>query len=298
MRTGRRSTRHSIDEAVDGGREPITSRANPLVRRLRTLRERAGEEGSCLLEGVKLIEAALAAEVTLTEVAASPSAESTPRGRSLLGELARRRVPVRWLEDRLLASISEMETSQGVLALARRPTFEEERLYRGVPLLLVLAGIQNPGNVGALLRAAEGAGATGVYLLPGTADPFSWKALRGAMGSAFRLPHCRVGSADELTGRLRSHRVPLAAAVLEDGQPYHEADLRGPIALIIGSEGGGLSPEWLRLAERRLFIPMAGPLESLNVAVAAGVLLFEAARQRRAASRVGRGPADGRPRSR
>ena len=101
-------------------------------------------------------------------------------------------MPVRRLDEGILDSLSETETSQGLLALARRPAFDEETIYAGPALLIVVAGgLQNPGNVGAVLRAAEAAGATGAYLTAGTADPLSWKALRGAMGSAFRVPHVR-----------------------------------------------------------------------------------------------------------
>jgi len=258
----------------------IRSRSNAVVRRFRALKERSGE-GLALLEGTKLVEEALAAGVELTEVAASPRLGKADRGRKLLEALGRRRIPVRLMDEDVLGSVSEVETSQGILALARRPVFGEEALFRGRPLVLVAVGIQNPGNVGALLRAAEAAGATGAYLAEGCADPFSWKALRGSMGSAFRLPHVRGVDAREAMARMESRGVATVAATSSAGTRYDEVDLTRPVAVLVGSEGAGLPEDLLARASARVTIPMIGGVESLNVSVAAGILLFEAARQRR-----------------
>jgi TrmH family RNA methyltransferase len=260
----------------------IRSRSNPLVRRLRALKEKAGGE-LMLLEGPKLVAEALASGVELLEAAASPRLAHGDRA-EVMGALRSRGVPVRMVDEGVLGSLSEVETSQGIFALARRPAFDEERIYAGTPLVLVAAGIQNPGNLGALLRTAEAAGATGAYLTDGTADPFSWKALRGSMGSAFRLPHRRRITTTEALARLAARGVRVLAADPGAERPYHEADLRGPVALLIGAEGSGLAPALRSQASLSLAIPMAPGVESLNVSVAAGVLLFEAARQRRARS--------------
>jgi len=258
----------------------IRSRTNPLVKRLRALKEHGVEKDLALVEGYTLLEDALSAGLELVEAAFSPEAAESPRGRALVGRLAGRGVPVRHVQAAILSSLSETETSQGVLALARRPSFEEDALYAAEPLIVVAAGLQNPGNVGALLRAAEAAGATGAYLTAGTADPHSWKALRGAMGSAFRLPHVRGLSVDEVLARLRGRGVTSLAAVASGGERYDSADLRRPVAFLLGEERGGLGADLAGRADARVSIPMAGRAESLNVAVAAGVLLFEAARQR------------------
>jgi TrmH family RNA methyltransferase len=258
----------------------IRSRSNAVVRRFRALKERAAGD-LALLEGTKLVEEALAAGATITEVAASPRAGRTPRGRALMEALEARRVPVRLMDEDVLASVSEAETSQGLVALSRRPAFAEETMLAGQPLVLVAVGIQNPGNVGALLRAAEAAGATGAYLAEGCADPFSWKALRGSMGSAFRLPHLRRVGARETLERLKGRGVATVAAVASAGKPYDEVDLARPVAIVVGNEGAGLDEDVVAAASARVAIPMHGGVESLNVAVAAGILLFEAARQRR-----------------
>jgi len=265
----------------------IRSRSNAVVRRFRALKERAGGD-LALLEGTKLVEEALAAGAQIAEAAVSPRPARTARGRELVEALRARGVPVREMDDAVLSSISEAETSQGVLALARRPSFTEEALFRGRPLLLVAVGIQNPGNAGALLRAAEAAGATGAYMTGGCADTFSWKSLRGSMGSAFRLPHLRRAGARETLLRLKERGVATVAAVASGGTPYDQMDLVRPVALVVGNEGAGLGEDLLEEVSARVSIPMRGGVESLNVAVAAGVLLFEAARQRRASgSRFG-----------
>jgi TrmH family RNA methyltransferase len=262
----------------------IRSRSNPLVKRLRALKER-GATDLALLEGFTLVEEALAAGIALVEAAASPRAEKTARGQALVGRLAAARIPVRRVEEAVLASLSEAETSQGLLALARRPSFDEDALYAGTPLIVVAAGLQNPGNVGALLRTAEAAGATGAYLAAGTADPLSWKALRGAMGRAFRLPHVYGIPVEQALARLRQRKVMTLATVAEGGQRYDTVDLRRPVAFLLGNEGDGLPSDLIASADARVTIPLAGATESLNVAVAAGVLLFEAARQRRASQK-------------
>ena len=180
----------------------------------------------------------------------------------------------------LVASLSEAETSQGLLALARRPSFDEEEVFRGTPLVLVADGVQNPGNLGGLLRTAEAAGASGAILTGGCADPFAWKALRGSMGSAFRLPLLRGVTIDAALDALEARGVAVLATAADGERRYDEADLRGPVALVVGSEGRGLPPAVRERASCRLRVPLAGPVESLNVGVAAALVLFEAARQR------------------
>jgi TrmH family RNA methyltransferase len=149
----------------------IRSRSNPLVKRLRALKQK-GADDVLLVEGPKLLEEAMAAGVPLVEVAASPRLLRHARGRELVAA-AEKLCPVRVMDDDLLASLAEVEATQGVLALARRPVFDEPRMLAGTPLVAVAVGVQDPGNVGALLRTAEAAGASGAYLAGGSADAFS-----------------------------------------------------------------------------------------------------------------------------
>jgi TrmH family RNA methyltransferase len=262
--------------------EVVRSRSNPLFKRLRALKERAVGPGGglCLLEGPKLVDEALAAGMTIAEAAVARRVEERADGARVMAALRARDVPVRLLDDRLLAALSDAESSQGLLALAHRPASEEVRLFEGTPLILVAVGIQNPGNLGGLLRTAEAAGATGACLVEGCADPFSWKALRGSMGAAFRLPLVRGVAVGALLDRLEERGVRLLATASSGEIRYDEADLTGPVALAFGSEGSGLAAEVTRRASARLRVPVTPPVESLNVGVAGGLVLFEAARQR------------------
>jgi len=268
-----------------GADDVIRSRSNPLVQRLRALKEKGqrGAGGLVLLEGARLVEEALGAGVAVIEAAAAAGFGRRPMEARVIEELTRRRVAVRRVDERLMGSLSELETSPGLLALARRPRFEEESLFRGVPLVVIAAGLQNPGNLGALLRSAEAAGATGAYLTDGTADPLSWKALRGSMGSAFRLPHARGLSARAAIERARARGLQVVATDARGAVAYDEVDFRAPTAVVLGAEGSGLPADLAAAADHRVAVPMQPPVESLNVGVAAGVLLFEAARQRRRA---------------
>jgi len=260
-------------------REIITSRAHPLVKRLRALLADGVRSGTAVLEGGKLIEEVLAAGVAITECAvAADTADGRHAG--LVARLEARGTAVRVVAPAVLAALSEARTSQGILAIAERPAFDEDALFAGVPLIAVGVAIQNPGNVGALLRAAEAAGATGAYLTAESADAMSWKALRGSMGSAFRLPHVTGLGADAVLDRLAARGVTTIATVAQGGERYDRMDLTGPIALLLGNEGAGLGEALAARADRRVAIPMASPVESLNVSVAAGILLFEARRQR------------------
>jgi tRNA G18 (ribose-2'-O)-methylase SpoU len=153
------------------------------------------------------------------------------------------------------------------------------------PLVLLLAGLQDPGNVGAIIRTAAASGATGVAAIEGTANPFGWKALRGAMGGTFRIPVSTRGSLLDAIAAARDANVQIVAAVPRDGTPLPEVDFRGPTALVLGGEGTGVSDAVAAAADAAVTIPMRRPIESLNVSIAAAVILYEAFRQRDAGHR-------------
>jgi TrmH family RNA methyltransferase len=234
------------------------------------------------LEGWTLVEEALAAHISLIEVALSKNLAESAAGQVLLRRLQNKHTPVRLFGERLLASLSSLDSDQGVLAVARCPETTEDRLFgKTNPLIIVGVALQNPGNVGALLRTAEAAGASGACLSQGSADPFSWKALRGAMGSAFRLPHLHGLEPGEILKRLQRRGIVNVAATARGGRAEDEIDWTRPSALWVGNEASGLDQELVARIDERVSIRLAPPVESLNVAVAAGVVLFEAARQRR-----------------
>ncbi len=189
----------------------------------------------------------------------------------------------------LFRSAVATEQAQGIAALVAPPDFGPEDLFTApAPLLLVLAGLQDPGNLGTLVRSAEAFGAQGLIALPGTVSPCNQKALRASSGSLFRVPVLRYATKDALA-LLRRHGVALAATVARGGLDPERAPLDGPLALLIGNEGAGLPPDLIAAADRRLTIPCPGPVESLNAAIAGSILLYACAQQRaRIASEVRR----------
>ena len=181
----------------------------------------------------------------------------------------------------IFASAVTTESPQGVAALVVPKSFSLDDALRGEsPLVVIAAGLQDPGNLGTLIRSAEAFGARGVIALPGTVSQWNAKAMRASSGSVFRLPMVAVAE-DEAFSRLRSLGIRTLAAVAEQAASASESQLSGPIALMIGNEGRGLSPELLARADGRITIPCPGPVESLNAAIAGSILLYEASRQRR-----------------
>ena len=182
------------------------------------------------------------------------------------------------LPDDLFRSVSATESSQGVMALVRPPHWSVEQLFRGQSLTVVLDGLQDPGNAGAILRAAEAFGATGVAFLKGTVSPYNPKCLRASAGSVFRVPLVAAMDPHLLLAAVEQRKVELFALIPKGVQELREADFTRKCALIIGSEGRGVS-ERLRSKALDLRIPTTG-VESLNAALAAGIVLYEARKQR------------------
>jgi TrmH family RNA methyltransferase len=261
--------------------ERISSRQNAVVKRFRALIQTGSSDGAVLLDGVHLLEEALAAGVAIEVAAfAEPLVPGSLASLAARAEAARARIIA--VPPQVLSSISPVRHPSGVVAIARlRRKGLDEVLAGPQPLIVVLHEVQDPGNVGATIRAAEACGATGVVASGGTADPFAWKSLRGSMGSAFRLPVATGISLAELERALDARGIPLVAAVPRDGTPLPETDLTGAAAILLGGEGAGLPPDVVARVHARLTIPMRPPVESLNVAIAASLILYEAARQRR-----------------
>jgi len=187
------------------------------------------------------------------------------------------------VSEKLLESISYTKTPQGIIVLASRPEISEKEFKArqpARPLLVVMHGINNPVNAGAILRTAEAAGATGAIVTANTADPFSPKSLRGAMGSAFRLPIWTGADYPQVIEWCRKQSIQTVCADAQAAKTYTEIDWGQATALIVGPESTGLTSEEIDAADQAARIPMKGSTESLNVAVAAGVFLYEATRQR------------------
>ena len=262
-------------------KEAITSRKNPLVQRARSARD-GRESGLVFAEGVRLCEEALRAGVGLEFVLYTRSLAEDARGAGLLEKMRDVCQAVHLVGDDVLESVSDTKTPQGVVALARRPRTGREVVERagGVPLVVVIHRANNPSNAGAMLRVAEAAGATAVVLTKGSTDPLSAKALRGSMGSAFRLPLWTGPTLEEALRWCAERGIRTVAAAADAPSTHTELDWTRPRAVVVGPEAGGLSPEEARGADEGARVPMREPVESLNVAVALAVVLYEAARQR------------------
>ena len=257
----------------------ITSRDNSLLRQVRAVRDGKVDE-LIYVEGLRLCEEALRSRLTIEAVVVSEELLRKERVAAVIQELSQVSKRVGSVSEKLLESVSYTKTPQGIIVLAQRPESSEIQVGTN-PLLVVLHQINNPVNVGAILRTSEAAGAAGVIATKNTSDPFSPKSLRGAMGSAFRLPIWSGPSYIEVIEWCRQRGIAIICAAVEATTAYTEIDWSRPSALILGPESTGLTAKELELADRRVSIPMKGMAESLNVAVAGGVLLFEAARQRR-----------------
>jgi len=263
----------------------IRSRSHPLVRRVTGLLRDAGrrEEERCfVVEGRRLASEALGSSlhVELALIASDLLRDDTAR--PLCEAILDRGIECRSLSGGALRAAQDADAPQGVALVVRMPEADLDRVANsdGDRLVVVAWHVQDPGNLGAIIRAAEAAGASGVVTTRGGADPFHPRAVRGSAGSILRVPVARESDPSSLPSRLRSRGLSIAAAVPRGGTRYDRADLAGPLALLVGSEGSGLPPELERSVDLRVTIPMMGRVESLNVAVSTALLLFEARRQR------------------
>jgi len=254
----------------------ITSAANPLLKEIRRAVTHGGRtsDGLVVAETFHLLEAALRSDLAVPVVVAAEGVRSAVE--SHVRGLAGVRVAV--VPDSLLSEVVTTESAQGVVALVRAPEWKLENVFSGVPLVVALDGVQDPGNAGAILRAAEAFGASGALFLKGTVSPHHPKTIRAAAGSTFRLPILAGLDAELVQAALRQRKVRLYSTDPRGDTPLSRADLRSAAALVIGSEAHGVRQS-LSQGSVHLRIPTRG-VESLNAAVAAGVVLYEAARQR------------------
>jgi len=258
----------------------ITSSQNPLVARYRSIAH--GEAADLLLlDGPHLVADALAAGIRLQQVAIAAEALGRPDLRAILSRLTEDRIETVTATQPVMAALSPVRSASAIVAIADRPAPGEARLYAGpAPLLLIVSDVQDPGNVGAIVRVAEAGGATGVVAAGSSADPFGWKALRGSMGSALRLPLAISEHADRAVAQARRRGCRIVATVPRGGRSLFDVDLTGALAVLIGGEGAGLSPAVVDAADLRVTVPMQPPVESLNAAVTAALIVYEARRQR------------------
>ena len=268
----------------------VEGRHNPLVKQLRQAFSRAEltESGDCAIEGLRILEEAIRSGLRFSAVFFRDSSQD--RAERLLPQLGAQ-VETLLLPDKLFDSLVPSDSPQGVAALVRLKEFslddiiEKERLQIGP--IIALAGLQDPGNLGTILRSSEAFGSAGVVLGEGTVSPFNSKVIRASAGSVFRLPvihgHGKSGTAklDEVSEKLRARGVRLIATSSHKGTPLDQADLKEATAIFFGNEGAGLSREVMSKMDEVIAIPHTAQVESLNAGVAASIVLYQAARQRK-----------------
>ena len=260
----------------------ITSTSNAKIKRIVQLRKKKkarDAEGVFLVEGIRMfreIPEKLLQEIYISENCEEKEGKEIRRRASACG------IRPELVSDGVFAYLSDTQTPQGILCVVGQLSYSlEEVADASCPHMLVLDRLQDPGNVGTILRTAEGAGVTGILLDGECADIYNPKTIRSTMGSVFRMPFYYIQDLEEGIRYLKKRGICTYAAHLEGKRAYDEEDYRKPCAFLIGNEGNGLRPEIADLADTYIRIPMAGEVESLNAAIASAVLMFEAGRQRR-----------------
>ena len=258
----------------------ITSKENRIFRHALSLKRKKYRDkfGEYLIEGPNLLKEALKEGVVVETVFVRP--DTGEEALALIDD------PGNGLGDKafclsavLFDELKDTETPQGVVSVVRKPELEADRGTEGGNYI-VLDRLQDPGNIGSLLRTADAAGFELAVFMKGTADPFGPKVVRSACGSVFRVPVVFADSYDELLEFVHSRGKRLIATSMDAAKPYYDCDLGADCAIVIGNEGNGIDPELLMRADEKIMIPMAGNTESLNASVCGGILMYERIRRR------------------
>lgn len=254
----------------------ITSGNNQQVKEIKLYQRKAkarNEKGIYIVEGLRMFQEAERDDIVKVYV----SFPFYKKNKELLREL-----PFEVVEEKVFASMCDTQTPQGVLSVLKQKRWSmEELLKQKNPLFLLVENLQDPGNLGTILRTGEGAGLTGCILNKNSVDIYNPKTIRATMGSIYRVPFVYVEDLPEAIGRIKQQGTQVLAAHLQGANSYEQFDYRCGTAFLIGNEGNGLSEETARLADDFLRIPMEGKVESLNASIAAAILMYEARRQRR-----------------
>ena len=265
-------------------KELITSAQNSLIKLAASLKQKKyrDETGLFVVEGIRLVEELAHSDWQAQTCIYTAEAAQYERVQNSIAALTEKKCRMVVVPNAIYDKVTDTKEPQGIMVLAEKRTWEFVKDLSSLrkPLLIVLDGIQDPGNVGAAIRTADAAGCTGVLLTKGCADLFSGKTVRASMGSLFHIPIFEGLTQTEIITALRSNKIVLLATSLDSSEVYFGVDFTKPTAIVFGNEGQGVSAEMLADADCRLYIPILGSAESLNVAASAAVILYEAVRQR------------------
>jgi TrmH family RNA methyltransferase len=270
---------------------PITSKDNSFVKRLRSLSEPKSrkKERAFLIEGVRMVEEALRDDLGIKTVIAAPSL-TQHHGKGILKLAESKGINILWISERLMDALSESKTPQPVMADVNMKQHSEDALLASESGLIIIAHqLQDPGNLGTIIRTAEAAGASGLAITQNTVDPFNAKSIRASMGSILRLPVVHIGDLTAFIKKCTRNGFQTMATVLTGEKTHFDINLTKPTVVVFGQEGAGLPQDIVDDIDLRVRIPMAETIDSLNVATAAAVILYEVVRQRFRAELRGNG---------
>jgi RNA methyltransferase, TrmH family len=260
----------------------LTSRANPRVTAVAALRDRRERErrGLTMVDGSRETRRALDSSVEVLEAFVCEPLLAGPDARAALDVLTTRQVPMTSVTEPVFEKLAFGERAEGLVLVVRIPDLALERLELPVdPLVVVMEGVEKPGNVGAVLRSADGAGADALVAAAPLTDLFNPNAIRASAGTVFSVP-LAAGSSEAVLAWARAAGLRIVTTRVDAARRYSDTDLRGPVAIVLGAEAAGLTAVWDGPDVEPVAIPMRGVADSLNVSVSAAVLLFEARRQR------------------
>lgn len=260
--------------------DKITSRQNPLIKKFRDVSQ-TKERHLILIEGIRLVEEAIKAQLHFEVIAYTDRLHTSERGQKLYSQILNLSCRGALVTDSIMSLISDVNTSQGVAAIAHIPYANiDDAITKSVPLVVVAHQLQDPGNIGTIIRTSEAAGADSLITTSGTVNPFNLKALRASMGASFRLPIILNVKPTELIEFCQKSGLQIVTTTVSAKKDYRKLDWKLPTALILGSEANGIDQFIEKSAKESIFIPMAEGVESLNVATAAAILLYEAAKEK------------------
>ncbi len=265
----------------------ISSLDNPKVKLIQKLRDRKKREreSKFVIEGVHLVLEALKCfkktkKFFIEYILYSRRLDKIKDARKLLEDLRNSDVELFQVPERIINSVTDVESSQGIIGVIREEKFNlNDVIKAGRNIVVMLIGVQDPGNLGTIIRTADAVGASGVILSRGTVDPYNSKVLRASMGSIFHLPVVKVENTVDAIDKLKQNGFKITAAVLDAKESIFDVTFEEKQAFLFGSEGEGLPEEVIKLSHRKVRIPMPGDAESLNVGVSSAVMLYEALRQ-------------------
>ncbi|BEP28612.1 23S rRNA (guanosine(2251)-2'-O)-methyltransferase RlmB [Helicovermis profundi] len=263
-------------------RDVIKSSNNSLIKLIRSLKSKKNRSnhGMFIIEGIRFIEFAVENKIDLVEICYSKDMLFTDGGKNLFNKIKDKKIKSYEIEKKLFDSITDTKNTQGIIAIAKIPEYKIDFNNFTRKFILILDRIQDPGNLGTIIRTADAAGVDCIVISKGTVDPYNEKVLRSTMGSIFSMPIHYEKEILEFINKLKDNEFNILSTCLNTNSYYDEVDYQGKIAIVIGNEANGVSEEIIDISDILVKIPIWGKAESLNASIAAGIIMYEASKNR------------------